>query len=112
VKQLNDSEISVIVNLLDVPVILEDGDSYMTIEPEYKYGLFVKPLHVAASKFLCRTEWQVASGVNLPTPCQGVYFIVSKAVKAAFPERRDFVIPVNIKRDGDMSRITCKRFAD
>lgn len=54
----------------------------------------------------------VAAGVEgLPEPRPGVYYIVSRAVAAACPDRDDLLVPDDLVRDGEGRVIGARRLA-
>jgi hypothetical protein len=61
------------------------------------------------SKYITQTTWAPESG--LPTPRQGVFLIVPKAVKAAFSTRIDLVVPADTVKRDDGTIFGCRRFA-
>ena len=57
---------------------------------------------------LSRTVMHTDRCEGLPDPQQGTYFIVSLAVKTAFPQRGDLLVPAEAVRDDKGRIIGCR----
>ena len=109
--RLDDKEGSVLFNLTETHItLLSKQGEPIEIAPEYPEPLFVRPEHENVSRYFAKTRWYPVGPTPLPERIDGVYYIVNKAVKMAFPGREDFVIPANIIRNGEMYHVVCRRF--
>ena len=78
-----------IMNLNGEEVILEPAVTAETA-PYVKKAKVDNELYTDEGFVMLQTQYEVVSG-NLPEAQEGVLYLVSQAVFAAFPERRDFV---------------------
>ena len=56
-------------------------------------------------------QWVPEEVVNLPEPKPGTYYIVSKMVAQACPEREDLIFPGTLVRDTDNNIVGCIDFS-
>ena len=56
-------------------------------------------------------RWVPDEIVNLPEPKPGTYYIVSKRLAQACPERKDLIFPGNVVRDADGHIVGCIDFS-
>lgn len=94
--------------------ILEDMD----LQPFITYPAAAEPARVTFKQkidgivdgiLICR--WLPEEIVNLPELNPGTYYIVSKMLAQACPEREDFIFPGTLVRDADSRVVGCIDFS-
>lgn len=103
----------------DIVLVDEEGHPLGTIPPSGKvarcntssevFTTFAHdgiPIHVRRRTFTGHSNFLTKS-----PPKSGTYYIVSRILAEALPERRDLLIPDGVKRDDDGNIIGCTGFA-
>ena len=78
-----------LLNLNNEEIILEPVVDAKTA-PFVKKSKVENELYTDEGFVMLQTQYEVVSG-NLPEPQEGTLYLVSQAVFAAFPDRRDFI---------------------
>ena len=78
-----------LLNLNNEEIILEPAVDAKTA-PFVKKSKVENELYTDEGFVMLQTQYEVVSG-NLPEPQEGTLYLVSQAVFAAFPDRRDFI---------------------
>ena len=93
------------INILD-----EEASPVLTVQPSGDVARVSQSEEIVAVPGLpCRiTRQTFGDVVGLPEATQGVFFIVSRLVAAACPERTDLVIPGPLVRDADGNPVGCR----
>ena len=88
------------------PYIREEGEEYP--EPLRVYPAAKEPARVILEHKLVGAvdgiliyRWFTEDIVNLPEPKPGTYYIVSKMLAQACPERKDLIFPGTVVRNAD-----------
>ena len=88
------------------PYIREEGEEYpepLRVYPAAKSparAIYVQRVAGAVDGTLIY-RWFTEDIVNLPDPKPGTYYIVSKRLAQACPERKDLIFPHTVVRDAD-----------
>lgn len=99
------------------PYIREEGEEYP--EPLRVYPAAKEPARVILERKLVGAvdgriliyRWFTEDIVNLPEPKTDTYYIVSKMVAQACPERTDLIFPGTVVRNGSGDVVGCIDFS-
>ena len=96
---------------------LREGDEELP-EPIIVYPATKKPARAiyvrrdaGLTDWILIYRWHLDKIVNLPEPKPGTYYIVSKKVAQACPEREDFIFPGTLVRDAEGRVVGCIDFS-
>lgn len=94
----------------------DDEEEYP--EPLHVYQAAKEPAHVTfvqkpagMADGILIYRWAPDEIVNLPEPEPDTYYIVSKMVVQAWPERKDLIFPRTVVRDADGHIVGCIDFS-
>ena len=101
---------------------MRDGKFYlredMDIQPFLTYPAAAEPARVNFAQTYAGMadgilvfRWVPDDIVNLPDPKPGTYYIVSKMIAQACPEREDFIFPGTLVRDAEDHVVGCIDFS-
>jgi len=69
------------------------------------------PLEITFPAVIPITSTCFGEVVDLPSPSADTYYIVSRIVMTAWPDRKDLLVPNELVRDGEGRIIGCKSLA-